>query len=95
MSLKCFLIAFVVSVFVSTASIYFYDTHYACKVVAVNLNSFLTKQYHDYLTGKIDKKDFKKNIKNLVSVIKSQPKNYTILEGSSILRGKILKIGGK
>lgn len=88
---KTIIISFVVSVLVCFGSLYYYHKHYAPKIIAVNLNAYLKKQERAYVSGLITKQQLQQRINRVVSVIKSQPKNATVLTGNCVLRGKIIK----
>ena len=93
--IKTIAIAFIVSLFVSVGTLYYYNKHYATKIVAINLNNYLQKQERAFVTGQITKQQFQERLKEVVDYIKRQPKNTIILTGNCVLRGKVINLKSK
>lgn len=90
--IKAVLVSLAVSLLVSIGTLYYYHTHYAPKIIAINLNTYLQKQERAFVTGQITKQQLQEKLKEIVAYIKKQPKNTVILTGSCVLRGKVVNL---
>ncbi len=77
--LKTILVSSFVSILIAGLSFYVYDTHFALKIVTVDLKGFIKTQQQLSFSGAIDQETMKINIRTLSEKIKSIPKNTTIL----------------
>ncbi len=73
------LVAIVVSMMSSVATIVAYDRWVAQKVVAVAVSGFLQEQRDLVLAKKIPMADFKANLERYLAALKSQPKNKVLI----------------
>jgi len=90
--IKTIAVSFLVSLITVIGGLYYYNKHYAVKVVAVNIDSYIQKQERMFVSGKINANQLKQNINRFVSYVKSFPKNTVVLKGSCVIRGKIAKL---
>ena len=66
-------VAVLVSVLSSAASVAVYDRFFAQKVVTANIAQFVLDQRDLYFSGKIDKEQYVANLNRFVALVKSQP----------------------
>ena len=90
--IKTVIVSFMISLIVSIGTLYYYHTHYAPKIVAVNLNAYLHKQERAFVMGQITKQQLQERLRDIISYVKKQPKNTVILTGNCVLRGKVVNL---
>ena len=64
---------------VSTGSIYFYDTHFASKIVVFDSSKYINSLRQQYIKKEINKKEPDQRVDKLGVFLKSQPRNVVIL----------------
>jgi len=72
-------IAVVVSLLSSSASVVVYDRFFAQKVVTANISKFVVDQRDLYFQGKIDGQQYVNNLSNFIALLKNQPKNRVVI----------------
>ena len=75
-----------VSLLVSSGSLYAYDTFWAQKVVAVDLQGFLTEQRDLFLAGKIDDEELQRRMDSLEQLVDGIPRRYAVILGDVVVR---------
>ncbi|MGD0234596.1 MAG: hypothetical protein ABSC55_08655 [Syntrophorhabdales bacterium] len=76
---RMFVVAVLVGVLCSTASVAVYDRFFAQKVVTANIAQFVLEQRDLYFSGKIDKEQYVTNLNRFVALVKSQPRNRVVI----------------
>jgi hypothetical protein len=72
-------IAVVVSLLSSSASVVVYDRFFAQKVMTANISKFVLDQRDLYFQGKIDGQQYVNNLNNFIALLKNQPKNRVVI----------------
>ncbi len=72
-------IAVVVSLLSSSASVVVYDRFFAQKVMTANISKFVVDQRDLYFQGKIDGQQYVNNLNNFIALLKNQPKNRVVI----------------
>jgi hypothetical protein len=72
-------IAVVVSLLSSSASVAVYDRFFAQKVVTANISKFVVDQRDLYFQGKLDGQQYVNNLNNFIALLKNQPKNRVVI----------------
>ena len=85
MTLKQILYCVVIGVLVSISSLFVYHRYYAPKIVAVDLNGYVTQQRILFLKGEIGEEELKENFDKLERVISGLPKGTIALRGDVVL----------
>ena len=85
MTLKQILYCVVLGVLVSISSLFVYHRYYAPKIVAVDLNGYVTQQRILFLKGEIGEEELKENFDKLERVISGLPKGTVALRGDVVL----------
>ena len=85
MTLKQILFGVVLGVLFSVGSLFIYHRYYAPKIVAVDLNAYVTEQRVLFLKGEIGEEELKDNFDRLERVISSLPKGTVALRGDVVL----------
>jgi hypothetical protein len=85
MTLRQTFLCVVLGVLVSVASLFVYHKYYAPKIVAVDLNAYVTEQRVLFLKGEIGEEELKDNFDRLERVISSLPKGTVALRGDVVL----------
>ncbi len=80
------LLILALNIAVSVLSIYYYDQHYAMKIVALDTKSYIENQKMLYLKGKISEKDLLASVDNIDSTLKSLNNNTVVLLGDAVVR---------
>ncbi len=76
---RIFVVAVLVSLLSSAASVVVYDRLFAQKVVTANIAQFVLDQRDLYFQGKIDKEQYVANLARFVALVKSQPRNRVVI----------------
>lgn len=91
-TLLCCLMAVLLSVAISTASILLYDRYFATRIVAVDIKGFIAAQRDLYVQGKIDDGQLRQNIETLDRTIQNIPENVVVIMGDAVVRNaKVIK----
>ena len=85
MTLKQILYCVLIGVLVSISSLFVYHRYYAPKIVAVDLNGYVTQQRILFLKGEIGEEELKENFDKLERVISGLPKGTIALRGDVVL----------
>ena len=72
-------IAVVVSLLSSSASVVVYDRFFAQKIMTANISKFMLDQRDLYFQGKIDKQQYVNNLNSFITLLKNQPKNRVVI----------------
>ncbi|ABL01359.1 hypothetical protein [Pelobacter propionicus] len=79
-------LALVVSLVSSAASIWGYDHYLAQKVVAIDIKSFVEEKKADYIAGRLDDAGLKREMDKLELAVSSIPKNKVVLMGDLVVK---------
>ena len=85
MTLKQILYCVVLGVLVSIGSLFVYHRYYAPKIVAVDLNAYVTEQRVLFLKGEIGEEELKENFDKLERVISDLPNGTVAFRGDVVL----------
>ena len=85
-SCRFFLQSILLSLLISCVSIYAYDCLWAQKIVAVDLQGFLTEQKDLYLAGKIDDAELQRRMDHLEQSVTAIPERYAVILGDVVVR---------
>ena len=75
-----------VSLLVSSASLYAYDNFWARQVVAVDLQGFLAEQRDLFLAGKIDDEELQRRMDSLERMVDGIPRRHAVILGEVAVR---------
>jgi hypothetical protein len=85
MTFKQILFGVLLGVLFSVGSLFVYHRHYAPKIVAVDLNAYVTEQRVLFLKGEIGENELKENFDKLERVISGLPRGTVALRGDVVL----------
>ena len=83
------ILCFIVSAVISTASIWYYDNHYAVQIAVFDLRTYIDNLKNDYADKKISKAELTAGIDNLKKVMDNQSDRKIILLKEVVINGKI------
>ena len=75
-----------VSLLVSCASLYAYDTFWARQVVAVDLQGFLAEQRELFIAGKINDEELLRRMDSLERLVDGIPRRHAVILGEVAVR---------
>lgn len=81
------LISIIISLIISTGSIFIYDRFFAQKIVTFDLQGYVATLRDLYLAKQIDDAELKRRIDKIEEVVLKTPKNKIIITSDVILGG--------
>ena len=69
----------IISMIMSTASVFVYDQYYATKIVTINIPAFVQAQFKLYNEKKITAEQYMENLQGYINHVKQIPKNKVVL----------------
>ncbi len=87
LSMKFIALVAVISIFVSSLSIFAYDKYYAKKIATFDLVQYLKDKKNQYVNGEIDDEQLQYKINNeLQKIIDNIPDNYVVITRDVVLK---------
>ncbi|TYO96781.1 hypothetical protein EDC39_11269 [Geothermobacter ehrlichii] len=89
---QVFFLCLLTSLATAVGTVWYYDQHYAQKIVAVDLKGFLQQQKDDYLNGRISEDDLNRRMNELEAFVDRIPENHSVILGDVVVRNiEVLK----
>lgn len=83
-----------ISLTASAATLVAYDRWFVQKIVAVDMNGFITLQRYKYKDGKINDEDLRKAFDRLEQMMNAIPKNRVVIMADTAIRNaEVFKLG--
>lgn len=79
-------LSLVISIAISSASVFVYDRFFVQKIVVFDLRGFMQEQKTLYLKGMITDEDFKANLDTLETYLNTVPKNKLVVLGEMVVK---------
>ena len=83
------ILCLIVSTAVSTASIWYYDNHYAVQIAVFDLRTYIDNLKNDYADKKISEAELSAGIDNLKKVLDNQSDRKIIFLKEVVINGNI------
>lgn len=91
-SVVTLLLMVAISVSVSVFIVHYYDTHYATKIVTLDLKGYIKDQWQLFERGEISEDVLRARLDRLETIVNGTPKNEVILLGDVVLGNPQRKI---